>query len=193
MNARISDAAVEAFDRAYCDAWRESTISFPGRTISFHVREANRAAIEDALPHLQPAKPEAVRLRDELRERGTLAATLRAMATNYSGGHSWDHLDADVCRRAADALVSVQPSPAGQGDVLQPCPFCGESLTINGVGDGVHPRDSACILAQHVVVVDHAPHVEAWNRRALAARQPMASNQIVENIEQLGVDGKALG
>lgn len=39
---------------------------------------------------------------------GTLASTLRAMATNYSGGHHWDHLDGDVCRRAADALAARQ-------------------------------------------------------------------------------------
>ncbi|MCS4231408.1 hypothetical protein EDF77_1881 [Stenotrophomonas maltophilia] len=60
----------------------------------------------------QPARPEAMRPGDELRERITLAATLRAMATKYSGGHSWDHLDSDVSRCAADALASVQPSPA---------------------------------------------------------------------------------
>ncbi len=72
----------------------------------------------------------------------------------------------------ARAALSAQPSPGGQ-DALLPCPFCGESMTINGAGDGVHPRDSDCILAQHVVVADHAPHAVAWNRRALAARQPV--------------------
>ncbi|MEN5285799.1 hypothetical protein ABE494_07585 [Stenotrophomonas lactitubi] len=72
------------------------------------------------------------------------------------------------------SALSAQPSPGGQ-DALLPCPFCGASLTINGAGDGVHPRDSDCILAQHVVVADHAPHAAAWNRRALAARQPVCA------------------
>ncbi|MDH1192482.1 hypothetical protein [Stenotrophomonas sp. GD03958] len=79
---------------------------------------------------------------------------------------------AEQMRDYARAALSAQPSPGGQ-DALLPCPFCGESLTINGAGDGVHPRDSDCILAQHVVVADHAPHAAAWNRRALAARQPV--------------------
>lgn len=82
-----------------------------------------------------------------------------------------------------DAVITAQPSPGGQGDALLPCPFCGESLTINGAGDGVHPRDSDCILAQHVVVADHAPHAAAWNRRALAARQPVG--ELVEATDAM--------
>ena len=36
------------------------------------------------------------------------AAILRAMASNYSGDHCWDHLDAEVCTQAADALAARQ-------------------------------------------------------------------------------------
>lgn len=34
--------------------------------------------------------------------------TLRAMAMNYSGGHSWDHLDSDACRNGADEIASLR-------------------------------------------------------------------------------------
>jgi hypothetical protein len=29
---------------------------------------------------------------------------LRAMAKNYAGGHSWDHLDGEACIKAADEI-----------------------------------------------------------------------------------------
>lgn len=74
-------------------------------------------------------------------------------------------------------LADVQPGGRVRlGDALLPCPFCGEPLTINGAGDGVHQRDSDCILAQYVVVADHAPHAAAWNRRSLSA-QPSPGGQ----------------
>lgn len=34
--------------------------------------------------------------------------TLRAMAQNYSNGHSWDHLDGEVVSKAADEIESLQ-------------------------------------------------------------------------------------
>ncbi len=74
-------------------------------------------------------------------------------------------------------LADVQPGGRVRlGDALLPCPSCGEPLTINGAGDGVHKRDSDCILAQYVVVADHAPHAAAWNRRSLSA-QPSPGGQ----------------
>jgi hypothetical protein len=34
--------------------------------------------------------------------------TLRAMAHNYSGGHSWDHLDGEACLKAADEIRGLR-------------------------------------------------------------------------------------
>ena len=34
----------------------------------------------------------------------TIECTLRAMAQNYAGGHSWDHLDGEACTKAADEI-----------------------------------------------------------------------------------------
>lgn len=34
--------------------------------------------------------------------------TLRAMAHNYRNGHSWDHLDGEVVKAAADEIESLE-------------------------------------------------------------------------------------
>lgn len=34
----------------------------------------------------------------------TIEYTFRAMAQNYAGGHSWDHLDGEACTKAADEI-----------------------------------------------------------------------------------------
>lgn len=34
--------------------------------------------------------------------------TLRAMAKNYAGGHSWDHLDGEACAKAADEIKQLR-------------------------------------------------------------------------------------
>lgn len=33
---------------------------------------------------------------------------LRAMAKNYAGGHSWDHLDGEACVKAADEIKRLR-------------------------------------------------------------------------------------
>lgn len=33
---------------------------------------------------------------------------LRAMAQNYAGGHSWDHLDGEACTKAADEIKALR-------------------------------------------------------------------------------------
>jgi hypothetical protein len=33
---------------------------------------------------------------------------LRAMAKNYAGGHSWDHLDGETCIKAADEIARLR-------------------------------------------------------------------------------------
>jgi len=50
----------------------------------------------------------------DARAPAEIAAVLRAMAINYAHGHVWDHLDAEVCREAADALAARQPGAQGQ-------------------------------------------------------------------------------
>src|SRR3546814_126958 len=37
---------------------------------------------------------------------------LRAMANNYSCGHHWDHLDSDVCLKAADEIRDLRAAQA---------------------------------------------------------------------------------
>lgn len=34
--------------------------------------------------------------------------TLQAMANNYRNGHSWDHLDGEVCTKAADEIKQLR-------------------------------------------------------------------------------------
>ncbi|MDF0733584.1 hypothetical protein P0Y43_23100 [Pseudomonas entomophila] len=38
----------------------------------------------------------------------SIAPTLRAMASNYAGGHSWDHLDGEAVTRAADEIDALR-------------------------------------------------------------------------------------
>lgn len=33
---------------------------------------------------------------------------LRAMAKNYAGGHSWDHLDGEACMKAAEEIARLR-------------------------------------------------------------------------------------
>lgn len=42
--------------------------------------------------------------------------TLRAMAENYKGGHSWDHLDSDAVSFAADELSRLRAENAKQAE-----------------------------------------------------------------------------
>jgi len=69
MNGKVTDAAVEAAINAYekLSEWGDSL----GNDAE---RECMRAALEAALPHLQPSKPESGRLRYELGERAEFEA-----------------------------------------------------------------------------------------------------------------------
>lgn len=44
-------------------------------------------------------------------------ATLRAMASNYAGGHRWDHLDGDAVLKAADEIALLRQGVACPEDV----------------------------------------------------------------------------
>ena len=48
-------------------------------------------------------------------KRDNVKEVLRAMALNYKGGHSWDHLDSETCVCAADRLAQLEQ----QRDELQ--------------------------------------------------------------------------
>ncbi|MDH0071280.1 hypothetical protein N7359_01825 [Stenotrophomonas maltophilia] len=75
--------------------------------------------------------------------------------------------------KANQSLLAIQASSGEHSEALLPCPFCGESLTINSATLGVHSHESDCILAKQVVVADHPPQVAAWNRRAAAKPHPV--------------------
>lgn len=75
--------------------------------------------------------------------------------------------------KANQVLLASKASSGQRDDALLPCPFCGESLTINAATLGVHSPESDCILAKQVVVADHPPQVAAWNRRAVAKPHPV--------------------
>ncbi|MGN8259459.1 hypothetical protein ACLEJW_09015 [Pseudomonas sp. SMSB3] len=38
----------------------------------------------------------------------SIVSTLRAMARNYAGGHSWDHLDGEAVSQAADEIERLR-------------------------------------------------------------------------------------
>lgn len=46
------------------------------------------------------------------------ASLLEAMARNYAGGHSWDHLDGKACLRAAEMLRKLLPASPAQRQPL---------------------------------------------------------------------------
>lgn len=134
MNTTISDAAVSAA----CMVVYSNYIGGK-RDYRQQCDEEMRDALEAALPHLQPAKPEAVRLRDELRERAAFEAwangrdLTRTRAGEYvscwvqNDWETWQAAGAQQPKYITDAyelgfndgngVASVQPSPAGQGDV----------------------------------------------------------------------------
>lgn len=62
----------------------------------------------DALPTYTapPAPALDARMREALPP--TQEYLLRAMATNYAGGHCWDHLDGEACTKAADEIRDLR-------------------------------------------------------------------------------------
>jgi hypothetical protein len=51
----------------------------------------------------------------------TIEYTLRAMAQNYAGGHSWDHLDGEACTKAADEIRMLRAGIKRMSDEEELC------------------------------------------------------------------------
>lgn len=47
-------------------------------------------------------------------DQSVIVPTLRAMVRNYSDGHRWDHLDARMCRAAADRIEMLEAALAAR-------------------------------------------------------------------------------
>jgi len=60
-------------------------------------------------------------------------------------------------------------------EVLKPCPFCGEALTVRKSGLAVHQDQSQgdCFLKAVGVPVEHPASVTAWNTRAAPKVKPL--------------------
>ena len=79
-------------------------------------------------------------------------------------------------------------SPAGQGDDLLPCPFCGnnaEFVPYKGNGLTVKCKSMGCIqrhqrTLRYGIEWLRASMTEHWNARALAARQPGAQEEVTD-------------
>lgn len=56
----------------------------------------------------RPTPPYPASRRATMQVSETAEYTLRAMANNYTGGHSWDNLDSEACLRAADEIRSLR-------------------------------------------------------------------------------------
>lgn len=110
MKGKVSDAAIDAAAAAIA------------KVIGHGMREkctglAN-AALEAALPHLQPAKPEAVRLRDELRERAEFEASYRSLDMTRDGqgysasdtNYTWSVWQAALAATGKQQVGEVQGS-----------------------------------------------------------------------------------
>lgn len=127
MNGKITDAAVEAA----CEAFMQ-----PGLV-------PMRAALEAALPHLQPAKPEAVRLRDELREAVEAAdgnlhgaidhwqeralkaeAALAATGKQQVGAFPWENLPSYLIDKCEGDTISEEGIQRAVADMAKDARYC---------------------------------------------------------------------
>lgn len=164
MNTRISDAAVEA-------AWQEyEKLAEWGDALGADAERAcMRAALEAALPHLHPAKPEAVRLRDELRQRAAFEnwAENQFVLTRKDAGYlstlttySWEAWQA--------ALASVQLSPEMDAGLYQ---WLKErDLLPDADEDGGIDMDAVIqALNEHELMLGGVQPSPAWQGNALAA------------------------
>lgn len=155
MNTSISDEAVRVAHGVHTHHYANST--------DVTGIESMRAALEAVLPHLHHSKPEAVRLRDELRERA-LQDQIDALSVSQVCDKDQIARDAITIRNLRGKLASVQPSPAAQGDAL---------AAINRVVEQLEDMERGCRI--HPDYLDDARVAQA----ALAARQPVGQEPVV--------------
>jgi hypothetical protein len=96
------------------------------------------------------------------REAPTQEYILRAMATNYAGGHCWDHLDGEVCVKAADEIKRLRAPPAAEG---MPVAWLYE-------------------MAFYIKPSDGNPHRD-WNQVVTTTPPPAIPKDGVRNVEPL--------
>jgi hypothetical protein len=73
----------------------------------FPFDNGNEYTLTAALSH-SPEEPGDPPPKDLVLGGDTVEFTLRAMAQNYAGGHSWDHLDGEACVTAANEIQMLR-------------------------------------------------------------------------------------
>lgn len=112
---------------------------------------------------------------------------LRAMAVNYAGGHSWDHLDGEACSKAADEIAALRAGDGYRAAWLEMVERCNvlkeENYQLRHPAQGsAHPSVRECLKewieqgyidadGEHCGSAAYAPAVYKRSVAALAAEE----------------------
>lgn len=121
------------------------------------------------------------------------AAQLRAMATNYPAGHSWDKLDARACIRGAleiealRALLAAAPAHPAEGvpdpALSRACDLLSMTIgTLMGFRAKVGYTDNSPIAG---LVNDAVEFLQPWPEKLPTATQPAAQGLDAQNLYYL--------
>lgn len=176
-DTKIIEAVVDSFERAYYLAWRESTISFPQRTISYHVRQANRAALEAAIPHLHPQPAELAEQQGvELPPLPPVDGYDKRVHGHYSAEQMRDY--------ARNAIRSAKQEQACSGLGIDK--MAKELLERHTVAVPVAVEDGRCFMVREQDALDAI-------RAALAATVKQHVSEAQGDMFWLAVDGERMG